>query len=263
MRETALRNRIIAAAAIAFVLALIITLVWKLRFFDTVNTQLTQTQTQLQGYNTTAAKLEPSLKAQRIAQLNSDLAQRQVNVFRQRFRSLNFDLSSTQNAREITFRRYLNEYYTDYGIELRRQLIQVADESGVVIQTAIKVQTPPQNPEDVVAPPSGFLKPLDGGTIAVTVTGALPNILKFFERINQSEILMTVGSSGSAGVRLENASPFIKASFTVTPYLLASGPDAGLPAATSVTGATTTTGLGGPSAAGLGAASVPGPPASP
>ena len=229
MRESAIRNRIIAAAAIAFVLALILTLVWKLRFFDAVNAKLADTNTKYETANTSARKLEASLKAQRIAELNLDLSKQQVNVFRQRFRSLDFDLS-TPGAREATFRRYLNEYFTDYGIELRRELIQAADESGVIIQTAIKVQTPPQNPEDVVAPPSGFLKPLDGGTIGVSVVGTLPNILKFFERVNQSEILMTVGAASNVGVKLENSSPTIKASFSLTPYLLASGPAAGVPA---------------------------------
>lgn len=229
MRESALRNRIYAALAIAFLLAIISTLVWKLRFFDAINADLTKTQSAYEASNLNAKKLEPSLVEQRIAELNQDLARRQTNAFRARFRSLNFDLA-TPGAREATFRRYLNEFYTDYGVEVRRQLIQAADESGVLIQTSIKVQVPPQDPEDVVAPPSGFLKPLDGGTIAVTVTGTLPNILRFFERINQSEILMTVGSSSGAGVRLENASPFTKASFTLTPYLLASGPNALLPA---------------------------------
>lgn len=241
MRESALRNRIYAALAIAFLLAIISTLVWKLRFYDAVNAKLASTQTEYQTASATAKKLEPTLVAQRIAELNQDLARRQVNVFRARFRSLNFDLNSSPGAREATFRRYLNEFYTDYGVETRRELIQAADESGVIIQTSIKVQTPPQNPEDVVAPPSGFLKPLDGGTIAVTVTGTLPKILKFFERINQSEILMTVGSGGSPGVRLENASPFIKASFTLTPYLLASGPDAGLPVGAAPVSSTAST----------------------
>lgn len=248
MRESALRNRIYAALAIAFLLAIISTLVWKLRFYDAVNAKLASTQTEYQTASATGKKLESTLVAQRIAELNQDLARRQVNVFRARFRSLNFDLT-TPGSREATFRRYLNEFYTDYGIEVRRQLIQAADESGVIIQTSIKVQTPPQNPEDVVAPPSGFLKPLDGGTIAVTVTGTLPKILKFFERINQSEILMTVGSGGSPGVRLENASPFIKASFTLTPYLLASGPDAGLPAGSVAVSSTAPT-SGGPTPGG-------------
>jgi len=265
MSESALRNRNIAVVAIAFVLAIAIALVWKLRFFDNVNTQLTTAQTAYTTQSATAKKLEASLTAQRIAEVNRDLAERQVNVFRKRFRSLNYDLNSSPGAREATFRRVLNEYFTDYGVELRRELIEAADESGVIIATTVKVQTPPQNPEDVVAPPTGFSKPLDGGgTMAVTVTGTLPNILRFFERINQSEILMTVGSGqagsggtgtqagggaqgGTVGFRLENTvadSSLIKATFTLTPYLLTTGPDAGLPAG----GATTVAASGAPGA---------------
>jgi len=273
MSESALRIRNYAVGAIALVLAIIISLVWKLRFYDAVSAELTTTQTAYETASTNAKKLEASLTAQRVAELNKDLAQQQVAAFRQRFRSLNYDLNSSAGAREGTFRRVLNEYYTDYGIELRRQLIQAADESGVIIQTAIKVQTPPQNPEDVVAPPTGFIKPLDGGgTMAVTLTGTLPNILRFFERINQSEILMTVGSGSSAatgtgtgagsstsggggggggiGFKLENASPTIKATFTLTPYLLASGPDAALPGGGGA--APAAKGAGGPGGGGQG-----------
>jgi len=249
MSESALRNRNIAVVAIAFVLAIILALVWKLRFFDTVNAQLTTAQTNLVTQSATAKKLEASLTAQKIAEVNKDLAERQVAVFRQRFRSLNYDLASSPGAREATFRRVLNEYFTDYGVELRRELIQAADESGVIINTSVKVQTPPQNPEDVVAPPTGFSKPLDSGTMAVTITGTLPDILRFFERINQSEILMTVGSSAQTGLRLENTvgnASVIKASFTLTPYLLATGPDAALPTGGATSGAAPT---GGPSGA--------------
>jgi len=246
MSESALRNRNIAVVAIAFVLAIIIALVWKLRFFDAVNAQLTTAQTSYQTQSATAKKLEASLTAQRIAEVNKDLAERQVNVFRQRFRSLDYDLASSPGAREETFRRVLNEYFTDYGVELRRELIQAADESGVIINTSVKVQTPPQNPEDVVAPPTGFSKPLDGGgTMSVEITGTLPNILRFFERINQSEILMTVGSSTQTGLHLENTvadSSIIKATFTLTPYLLATGPDAALPAGGATTGAPSASG---------------------
>jgi len=245
MSESALRNRNIAVVAIAFVLAIAIVLVWRLHFFDNVNGQLNTARTALVTQSATAKKLEASLTAQRIAEVNKDLAQRQVNVFRQRFRSLNYDLASSPGAREATFRRVLNEYFTDYGVELRRELIQAADESGVIIKTSVKVQTPPQNPEDVVAPPTGFSKPLDGGgTMSVESAGTLPKILRFFERINQSEILMTVGSSTQTGLRLENTASdasIIKATFTITPYLLATGPDAALPAG----GATTTTAASG------------------
>jgi len=246
MSESALRNRNIAVVAIAFLLALIVALVWKLRFFDNVNAQLNTAQSSLVTQSATAKKLEASLTAQRIAEVNRDLAERQVTVFRQRFRSLNYDLNSSPGAREATFRRVLNEYFTDYGVELRRELIQAADESGVIIATSVKVQTPPQNPEDVVAPPTGFIKPLDGGgTMSVTITGTLPNILRFFERINQSEILMTVGSSTQTGLKLENTASdasIIRATFTITPYLLATGPDAALPG-----GGATTSAASGPS----------------
>ncbi len=230
MRETALRRTIIAISVVSVILAGLIALVMKLRFIDDVNTKIAA-ETASYGTDSAAAqKLASSLQAQKIAENNRDFAKEQVDAFRARFRSLAFDVQpdSSKGAREATWRRYLNEYYTDYGVELRRELIQAADESGVIINTSVKVNTPPQNPEDVAAPPSGFLKPLAGDTLSVTVEGTLPNILRFFNRINQMEILTTTGTVSSPGMKLETSTLGTKTTFTLTPYLLATGPSAQL-----------------------------------
>ena len=228
MRATALRNTIIAISVVSVILAGLIALVMKLRFIDAVNTQIAAETTAYDTDSTAAKKLASSLQAQKIAENNRDFAKEQVDAFRARFRSLSFDVepASGKGAREATWRRYLNEYYTDYGVELRRELIQAADESGVIIVTSVKINTPPQNPEDVVAPPSGFLKPLTTDSLPITVEGTLPNILRFFNRINQSEILTTTGTTTSPGMRVENTALGVRATFTLTPYLLATGPSA-------------------------------------
>ncbi len=245
MRENILRRNITIIAIVSVVLAGLILLIMKLKFFDTVNAQIAVANSAYGTAANTAAGLGPALQTQKIAENNRDLAGEQVQAFRARFRSLTFDLEPTsgKGARNATWRRYLNEYYTDYGVEMRRELIQAADESGVILATSVKVNAPPQNPEDVVSPPGGFLKPLSDGSISVTVEGSFANLLRFFNRINQLEILMTTGNITTPGVRLEATDVGERATFVLTPYLVASGPSALLPAgAAPATGAATAPG---------------------
>ena len=230
MRENLLRRNITIIAIASVVLAGLILLIMKLRFFDAVNTKIAAANTAYGAQSLIAEKLGDNLQAQKIAENNRQFAGEQVNAFRARFRSLTFDLDDTKaGARPATWRRYLNEYYTDYGVEMRRELIQAADESGVVLSTSVKVNAPPQNPEDVVSPPGGFLKPLADGSLSVTVEGSFSNLLRFFDRINRTEILMTTGNITSPGVRLEATEAGERATFVLTPYLVASGPSAQLP----------------------------------
>lgn len=235
MREALLRRNITIISIVSVVLAGLILLIMKLRFFDTVNADITKANTTYESNKTTGAKLKDNLKALKIAQNNLTFAQQQTNVFRQRFRSLNFNLPPEPDAgpRIATWRRYLNEYNSDYGVELRRVLIQAADETGVIISTTVKVAAPPQNPEDVVTPPGGFLKPLSDTSVSVQANGPLPNVMRFLERINQSEVLLTTGSTGSVGIKVESNALGVRATFNITPYLVATGPAAQLPAATT------------------------------
>ena len=206
------------------VLLVAMVLVWKLRSYDKVNADIAAAQGELETARTSAEGLGAALLAQAKAEHQLELAQSQVGYFRARFRNLPFDLNS-DGARNATWIRYMNEYYSEFGLAARSQLIAAADETGVLVNTTVKVEAPPQNPEDVVSPPSGYLKPIAGGTITLEVTGPLPNILRFFERINQAQILMLIGN-----VKLEGTAPTIKATTTVTPYLVTSGPSAQLAA---------------------------------
>ena len=224
MNEKKLRMAWIGTLIGAFVLIVAMVLVWKFRFYDQVVSQLASTKSAYTGAKGTADKLAPTLKLALLAEQRLDLSSGELQYFRTRYRSLPFDLTegpiSGQGPRRATFVRYLLEYSQNFGIEARRQLIRAADESGVQINTNIKVDAPPQNPEDIISPNSGFLKP-QNEPLGVTVTGTLPSILNFFQIINRSEILMTVGT-----VKIEGVSPNITASFNITPYLLVSGPSA-------------------------------------
>jgi hypothetical protein len=232
MRETKLKRWILGIYIGMVVLLIAMVLVWKLRFYDKVNTEIATTTTALETAKDKALGreqpkvlgLDEQLFEEAKANEKLALARSQVEYFRARFRHLNFDTTSP-GALDATWIRYMNEYFSDFGLEARRQLIAAADETGVVINTQIVVSAPPQNPEDLVSPPSGYLKPVTAGSIGVTVEGKLPDILRFFERVNKSAILMSVGN-----VKLEGVSPNIKATTTITPYLVAAGPSAQLAA---------------------------------
>ena len=220
MNEQKLRFAILGTLIGTFVLIVAMVLVWKFKFYDQAVQQLNTATTATQTAQTTAGGLAKAQKEALLAQQKLGLAQGELDYFRTRYRSLPFDLTGgpASPATFVTFKRYLNEYSSDFGLQARAQLIRAADESGVLINTNIKVDAPPQNPEDVQSPPSTFLKP-QTAPLDVSITGQLGDILRFFQIINRSEILMVVGN-----VKLEGASPTIKASFTITPYLLASGP---------------------------------------
>ena len=264
MNEKKLKLATIGTIVGAFVLVIAMVLVWKFRFYDVVVSELDDTNSQFDTQKATADKLEASLKAALLSQQRLALAQGELAYFRTRYRSLPFDLTTSptvgQGPLNATFVRYLNEYASGFGLNARAQLLRAADESGVQIATEIKVEAPPQNPEQVALPQSGFLKP-QGGPLNVTITGTLPSILNFFQIINRSEILMVVGT-----VKMEGLSPAIKATFTITPYLLASGesatPEASVAAIPGInevfTGAATAAPAGG--APGEGGAPGDGPP---
>ena len=259
MNERKLRLAWIGTLVGAFVLIVAMVLVWKFRFYDNIVSQLATTEANYKTADDTADKLAPTLKAALLAQQRLDLAQGELQYFRTRYRSLPFDLTqsavSGQGPRNATFVRYLNEYASNFGLEARRQLIRAADESGVQIKTNIKVDAPPQNPEDIVSPPNGLLKPA-GAPLAVSVTGTFGSILNFFQVINRSEILMVIGN-----VKMTGTSPAIEATFTITPYLLVSGPSAQVapipgitnarPGAAAATGAPGATGVEGAGAPGI------------
>ena len=224
MNEKKLRLAWIGTLVGAFVLIVAMVLVWKFKFYDQVVSELATTTGEYDTQKTTADKLEPTLKSALLAQQRLELAQGELAYFRTRYRSLPIDLTESpvtgQGPRNATFVRYLEEYSRGFGLSARSQLLRAADESGVQINTDIKVEAPPQNPEDIVAPASGFLKP-QGAPMGVTITGTLPSILNFFQIINRSEILMVIGN-----VKTEGTSPAIQASFSITPYLLVTGPSA-------------------------------------
>ena len=254
----------------AFVLTVAMVLVWKFKFYDQVVQKLDTSTKNYAESSKNAAKLSKTRVAALLAYQKLGLAQGELDYFRTRYRSLQMDVETDPIAgygpRDATFIRYLREYSRDFGLAARGQLLRAADESGVKIDTSIAVDAPPQNPEDIKPPDSGFLKP-ETEALDVTITGTLDDILRFFQIINRSEILMVVGN-----VKLEGLSPSIKASFTLTPYLLVTGKSAkqkeipglaGAAGAVATTGAGSSPGSGSSSSSGSGSSSSSSPTTSP
>lgn len=226
--ETKYRRGIFLTFGVTFALIVAMIVVWKLKFYDDVTQKIGKSKTAYNAAKTTADTLDEEVQAAAISQENLALAQDQIAYFRQRFRSLRFDLTPTpgDGPRNRTWIGYMNEYFSSYGLAVREQIVSAANDSGVVLNTKLTVDPPPQVPENVVAPPSGFLKPVTGGVLSVDIVGDFDATLRFFERINRSPVLMTVGA-----VKMEGISPVIKTTFTITPYLVATGPSIELPAA--------------------------------
>jgi hypothetical protein len=223
--EKTIRRNIYIVLGLTVVLLIAMVFAWGTMLVKPQNAAIAKAQTDYQASKTVADRLPQAIADKTKAEDRRAYLRGQIAFFQQRYRSLRFgDINSTdpvrqKSEREIAWRRWQNEYFNDYGIALRQELINVANSTGVTINTAVKVVAPPRAPEEVAVPAYGLFKPT-GGALAITITGTLSNIMQFFNRVNQSSILMLVDRN----VRLEGYSPEIKATFSLTPYLLAAGP---------------------------------------
>lgn len=194
-------------------------------------------QEELAKQNTELASLKST--AQGLAKAKQDLADAEVKethlnaqlaFFRNRYRAFDYgswkpgDESQANKAlREKVWRAQMKDFSYVFGPQLLGELIGDAQASGVQIsgwdKLKIAVQDPPKGPEDLTIPPNGLFKPTGEEPLALEITGSLDQILTFFKKIHQGEILMKVGSS----LKLAGSSPRITATFTVQPYLVAKG----------------------------------------
>lgn len=194
----------------------------------------------------------------------------QLAFFRQRYRSLPFapldaaqittpnlpeNMKTTQarSNRNVAWRRWMNEYANGYGPALQRELISAANESGVVLTTNVKVGDPPKAPEECIPPTNSLFRPT-GGALPISIVGSMSNIMQFLNRVNQSSILMLVGND----LKMSGSSPSITATFSITPYLLATGEGAPVTAAGASAGTSDAAASGGASYPGSGGSSYPG-----
>lgn len=191
-----------------------------------------------------ADTLKAKLEEQRKAEDRKKYVDAQLEFFRGsaltnwkgRYRTFRYDdigadpatLKPQQRAnRNEAFGRALREYFSSYGEDLgkalRDQANAVPAEGGrrLIFSTAVKVDAPPKAPEDLVVPPNGLLKPTStttNGALSCSIKGTFTQIKDFLNRVNRAEILFVVGN-----VKLTGTTPEIEATFTLTPYLLATG----------------------------------------
>ncbi len=254
MREQlAKRNTWIAVGVFVFLLILTIVLYIQM-ILKPARLKIASDKANYETLLAEANKLKSAQEAQTKAEDRTDYLRTQLTYFRQRYRTLNFgDINGTEAVqianRQIAWRRWLNEYFSDYGLAVQTELITAARQTGVVLNSDISVGAPPAAPEQVVIPANGLFRPT-GGPLKVSVAGPLPSIIRFFDRINDSSVLFLVGTD----LKLEGESPSITATVSITPYLLAAG--IGAQIGTSVTAG----GAGGAAVAGEGGPG--GPPSS-
>jgi hypothetical protein len=277
--ETRIRRNIIILVVVTFLVLIGMSAAW---FFVLVRPQREKSAALATEYETlqaTAKTLQAKQEEQRIAEDKLAYLEGQLFLFRGSdenpsvnglYRRLYFgdiqgDSPVNQRDRQIAWRSWMNEYHSanGFGPALLRELRRAEADSLVGVKIPeIKVDAPPQRPEDVTVPANGLLKPLsttNNGELTLEVTGGFPNILSFLQRLNRSGILMVVGN-----IKLEGYQPNLKATFNVTPYLVAAGKGVTI-TATAGGGAAPAGGAGGPGAPGPGAPGpgAPGPGAPP
>lgn len=286
MKESRITRNIYILMGATLFLLLALVLAW---YFGLVRGQRAKLLTASTQYATrleTANKLPQAQIDQKKAEDRLQYVNGQFNFVRQRYRSMYFgDIGAdyaTETAvqkanREAIWRNWMNYYYNGYGPALRKELQDYATASGVNIVSSIAIVAPPNKPEDVAPPASGLMKPLSGtatavgatggggaapaagattgadggGSMNVTVIGTLPNILRYFNSLNNNSTLIKVGTikldtdAGTAGR--------VRATFILTPYLLSNGPGARI-AGDRTTGSA---GIGGSSTGTLSASAAP------
>ena len=235
--ETRIRRNIIILVVLTFLLLIGMGAGW---FFVLVRPQkeeIAKTDKEYSALKVDAAKLKGAMEDERKAKDKLEYLEGQLNFFRGSstteringlYRRLYFgeiDGGSELNiaARQEAWRRWMNEYHYAYGPALTAELTRLRTQANVKFDIpSIKVDDPPQKPEDVKPPTNGFMKPLSasgGGSLNLTVTGTFNDILRLLETINHSSILLVVGQ-----IKLTGNSPNLQATFPITPYLLAVGP---------------------------------------
>ena len=247
--EKLIRRNIWIVVGLSIVLLIAMVVAWSQLLIKPQNVAIAKADAEYKASKTIADRLPTALSEQIKAEDKRDYLKGQLAFFRGRYRHLEFgdikskDADVASAALELSWKRWMNEYFNDYGQALRQELVDAANETGVTINTSVQVVAPPKTPEEAaqLIPSNGLLKPT-GGALKVSVTGALSNILQFFNRINRSSVLMVVDRD----IKLTGFAPETTATFSATPYLLASGPgvslNASAPAAGGEAGASATGG---------------------
>lgn len=243
---------------------------WLMLLMKPQNEELLKETSNLSQLKTTAGGLAAAKQALVDAEVKEKHLSQQITFFRNRYRAFDYEswtpagnpqLSAAQNKalQEKIWRAQMKEFSYVYGPRLMGELIGAAQSSGVQLagldKLKITVQDPPKGPEDLSIPPNGLFKPTGEAPLAVEIHGSLNNILSFFKKIHQGQILMKVGNS----LKLTGSSPNVTATFTVQPYLVAKGDGVQLSGAAAAPAGGAPAGGSSSGSAPTGSASAPAP----
>ena len=185
MEESLIRRNLLILGGVTFLLIVIMILAWFYLLVKPQKELIAKTEQTYQARKAVADRLPTALTEQVKAEQRVEYLKGQVSFFQQRYRNLYFDpmgdpateTVEQKAARISVWRRWMNEYYSTYALALRRNLISTANATGVIINTTVKVDAPPQAPEDVAPPPNGIFRPTGGtgaGALAVTSPDRCP-----------------------------------------------------------------------------------------
>jgi len=237
--EKRIKRNIWIVVGLSVVVLIAMVVAWSQLLIKPQNVKIAKADDEYKASKKIADRLPAALADQVKAEDKRDYLEGELAFFRQRYRHLEFgdikskDADVASAALEIAWKRWMNEYFNDYGQALRQELVDAANATGVTINTSVQVVAPPKTPEEAaqLIPTNGLLKPT-GGALKVSITGSLANILQFFNRINQSSVLMVIDRD----IKLAGYAPEITTTFSATPYLLASGPGVSLSATAPAAG---------------------------
>lgn len=259
-----LKRLIIGTLVGTFVLLVGMFVAWNMTLYKPLKEKTAKAAADYTTQKADADKLTNQVMLRKQARDEGALYTTELAEMRQRYRSFSFDVT-TDAARKRTWQAYIEEFSKNYGLKVERQIIYAAERSGCkpikATDLAIRLQALPQVPEDLVVPTTGFMKPLVPGDINMSIEGSYGDIIRFFDQLNRPvedpeapgemlNILFVIKNN----LKLSGYSPNIKATFTITPYLIAVGPSVTLPAGAPPAPA------GGAPAAGAPAAGAPATP---
>jgi hypothetical protein len=268
--EGRIKRNIYILIGVTFLLLAGMIAAWFFALIKPLKERTAKTQQEYEARRAVAETLPAKLAAQKQAEDRRVYLEGQLAYFRLRYRNLQFgdigtDMATAtplqKAARIQAWRAMLNEFYAGYNNSLRTTLVNVANQTGVTINIAApKVDAPPRAPEDLVIPANGFFRPTsntNNGVLNASVTGSLSNVIRFFNRVNISPILMVIGTlkldsasaaatpggqggppnaaTGTAATLAAGGPNQITATFSVTPYLLAAGSGVTLSAGAAAT----------------------------
>lgn len=230
MKEKNLKIQIGIILGLGFLLIVGMVAGFSMLLIKPENEKLAGSLAKLQALKTEAEPLAKNKLLLAEAEVQEVHLNAQLEFFRNRYRAFNYgpwdpakpDTDKENKAyKETVWQDLMKEFSYEYGQRLESEIYGAAVRSGVEITKLdkIQIQDPPQMPEQLAMPSSGFFKPTGPEPLDMEIVGTLDQVLSFFENIHKGTILTTVGPS----LKLQGSAFKVIATFSIQPYLVAKG----------------------------------------